>query len=560
MRFDIYISSYFVFLRDRDSKKLCFLFEDGHVDSSTFSHKFGVPVSSNSLCLSEELNSLSAIEVEVTTEGSARASEGNHRERNRDRDVDTNLTDIDFMLEFASCSAASSEDGGTVTVRVGVDELDGVFESVDLHDTESGGEDFFLVACHFGGDVSDESRTEPVATFHSGDGELTTVDGDLGTFGFTLVDDVEGALFGLRRNHGTDISTLGVTGTNLELSNARSELTDPFLGFADEDGDGEGHAALTRSAKSGTDEGVEGVFLVSIGHDDTVVLGTHVGLDALAVLGGAFEDVFTSGVTTDERNSADVRIVTEEVDGIVATVNNVETTSGKTGFSGPASELHHAVRDTLGGLHQEGVTTSEGHGEHPHGNHGREVEGGDTRANTERLLVSVEVDVSTDVAVGAALDESGDGARVFDDFEAAEDITFGISQGLTLFTGEGFGEFLSAFADDGLELQHDTHAVGDGDFLPLVESFLGVVSSSLELFRSGLRSASDELTSSRVVNIKEFGCLGVNILTVDEVLDGGNRGSSSAKIAGTTKHCLFFINNTVKKVEDLRKYIFFLND
>ena len=78
---------------------------------------------------------------------------------------------------------------------------------------------------------------------------------------------------------------------------------------------------------------IEGGILVGIGHDDTVVLGAHVRLDALAILtGGAAVDVLSGTVAADKRDGPDVLVVTDKVDTVVGTVNNVQATSWKTGL------------------------------------------------------------------------------------------------------------------------------------------------------------------------------------------------------------------------------------
>lgn len=48
---------------------------------------------------------------------------------------------------------------------------------------------------------------------------------------------------------------------------------------------------LSSGTKSGSDQLVDGVLLVGVGHDDSVVLCAHVGLDSLAVGGTTGEDM-----------------------------------------------------------------------------------------------------------------------------------------------------------------------------------------------------------------------------------------------------------------------------
>jgi hypothetical protein len=73
---------------------------------------------------------------------------------------------------------------------------------------------------------------------------------------------------------------------------------------------------LTGSTECGSSKLVQSVVFVSIRHDDTMVFCTQVGLDALAVLSTAFEDVFTRVVGSNKRDGLDVRVVADEVDSV----------------------------------------------------------------------------------------------------------------------------------------------------------------------------------------------------------------------------------------------------
>lgn len=68
------------------------------------------------------------------------------------------------------------------------------------------------------------------------------------------------------------------------VSHLVDEVGDPVLRVADKDGGGERHAALAGSAKGGARELVERRLLVRVREDRAVVLGSHVGLHALARL------------------------------------------------------------------------------------------------------------------------------------------------------------------------------------------------------------------------------------------------------------------------------------
>ena len=70
------------------------------------------------------------------------------------------------------------------------------------------------------------------------------------------------------------------------------------MGLADEDGRGEGHAALAGGAERRSDQLVQGVFFVRVGHHNAVVFRTHVTLDSLAVFRTLFVDVFSLEIIT----------------------------------------------------------------------------------------------------------------------------------------------------------------------------------------------------------------------------------------------------------------------
>lgn len=73
-------------------------------------------------------------------------SEAEHGQGYGDWDVDTDLPHVDFVHELPCVIAIGGEYRRAVTVGVGVDELDGVFESVCVYDAQNGTEDFFFIA------------------------------------------------------------------------------------------------------------------------------------------------------------------------------------------------------------------------------------------------------------------------------------------------------------------------------------------------------------------------------------------------------------------------------
>jgi len=85
-----------------------------------------LPSSSDSFPLSEERDSTLTIEVADTHETALATSERKHRERNRDWQIDTDLTTFDVMLEFPGTVTISGEDRTPISIRVLVNEVNGV--------------------------------------------------------------------------------------------------------------------------------------------------------------------------------------------------------------------------------------------------------------------------------------------------------------------------------------------------------------------------------------------------------------------------------------------------
>ena len=142
--------------------------------------------------------------------------------------------------------------------------------------------------------------------------------------------------------------------------------------------DRQGHAALSSSAEGGTGNGVKREVLVgcqvsstrpqqlTVGHDDSVVLGTEVGLDTLALGRGTLIDVVTCVVTSNKRDRLDVWVITDAVDSSCGTVNaKVSGRGRKAGITHtlmtpggmPARSHSSAMIIVAPGSRSEGLTT-----------------------------------------------------------------------------------------------------------------------------------------------------------------------------------------------------------
>lgn len=130
---------------------------------------FFFPSCGDSLELSIEVNTSFSIEVVLSSEAVLVSSEREHRKRDWDRQIDSNLSCLNFILEFPGMSTATGEDGSTVAVlipmgnpRLLVDDINRFIESLNSHDDHDWTEDLFLVAGHLGGNIVDQGRANEV--------------------------------------------------------------------------------------------------------------------------------------------------------------------------------------------------------------------------------------------------------------------------------------------------------------------------------------------------------------------------------------------------------------
>jgi len=350
---------------------------------------FFSPSGSDSLLLGVEENTSLTVEVKVTSERVLVSGEGEHGKGDGDGNVDTNLTGVDFMLELSGSGSRLGEEGATITPTVFIDELDGFFEGVNSDDTEDGAEDFFIVALHTGFNVIEDSGSNEVTLGVFRMDEASTIEGNLGAFLFSRVDVTNDSFLQSSINERAEVDSFISTDTDLELLGFFDQIGDPILGFTDKDGGGQGHASLSSGTKSSSSQSVQSFFLIGIGEEDTVVLGTHVGLDSLTVLATFVVNVFTCLVRADEGDRFNAGMFNDIVDGIVTTVNQVDNTLGELNVLEELGQESGGTSDLFGGLQDVGVTAGDTDGEHPKGNHDGEVEGGNTSTDTEGNSVTV---------------------------------------------------------------------------------------------------------------------------------------------------------------------------
>lgn len=92
------------------------------------------------------------------------AADSRETYRYRNGHVDANLTGLNLTLEAASGRTRASEDGGTVTVLVGIDHVNGFVDGLDVQADKDRAKNLLSVALHMRLDVGDDGRTNLQST------------------------------------------------------------------------------------------------------------------------------------------------------------------------------------------------------------------------------------------------------------------------------------------------------------------------------------------------------------------------------------------------------------
>src|SRR3989344_1689665 len=482
------------------------------------------PALGDRLGLGVEGHHLLAVRAQVAELGGARTGEGEQRDRYRDRHVDAHLANVDFLLEVTGRRAGAGEQGGTVAIRVGVDDLDRLAQAGGLHDAQHRAEDFFAVHGHLRSDVGEDGRADEVAVLVARHARVAAIQFEFGAFFDATGDQAVDAIQGSAGNDRADVGARFGAAIDLEGFGPLDQVRQPGLRFTYQNHYRQGHAALASGAEGSAQQVVQGLLLVGIGQDDGVVLRAHHALCAFAVLRGAVVDVSADLGRTHEGHGLDVRMITNQVHRIDAAVDDVEYALGYTGLQRQFDEAHGHEWVLLGRLEDEGVAGGDGHREHPQWDHRREVERGDAGAHAQRLHQGVGVDAVGAVAGQLAPLQVTDGGGVLDHFQAAEHITFGIRQGLALFGGEQGGQFLDVLADQLLVFEEDPRAGADRGLAPGLEGFLGAGHGGIHFFGGGEWHTSEDFLGGRVDHVTPLGTARFDELAVDEELDAWNAG------------------------------------
>ena len=266
--------------------------------------------------------------------------------------------------------------------------------------------------------------------------------------------------------------------TDLQPLCPGDELLDPLFAIADGDQDAQGHAPLPCGSERCSGDGVERLLLVGVWHQDGVILGSQIRLDAFPVFARSIPDVFARGVGPDKGDGLDARVVAQKIDRLGTSVDERDDTCGDTRTGGEFDEHGRRSGITFGRFDEERVTGPDGDRQGPQRDHGRKVE----PVRRDRVVVSrawhmqdVSIDAPDpdpysrtdggpyaqrappDIRIHirrhlqlVARQHLWQGAHRVYHLETSEDVPLGVCKRLALFEDDGLGEVVVVLPDESL--------------------------------------------------------------------------------------------------------------
>src|SRR5690554_6562433 len=471
------------------------------------------PAGGDGLGFGVETYCLLAVSVLVAVERTLPAGEREERQGHRNGNVHSHLAHIDLVLEAAGGATVVGEDGGAVAIRTVVNQLNGFAKVVRVHAGEHRPENFFFIDIHFRRHLAEQRGPYPVTVRQAIHGAAATIQHQFRTLRFTCGNQGFDTLLGLTADNGAIAGTGVVPGTRAYLRHGFLEFRYPLLCGADKHRHGDRHAALAGGAHRGTHQGIDHLLLVGIRHDHHVVLGAGKALYALHVAGAGFVDVTADRYRTHKGNGLDDGIVQQGIYLLLGTVHYLQNALGRTGFFEQFRQAHRGERILLGRFQYKDITAGDGHGEHPQGNHGREVKRGNAGARAKGLDPGVGVHFPRDVFNGLAHYHGRHVGGMLYHFDTAPDIALGVVKGLAGFLGQNFGNLVVVFFQQCLVTQHDPGPLGYRGFFPALEHLTGVVDGLAHFVCRGAGHLGDDFVSGWVGHVDPVLGLALNKFT-----------------------------------------------
>ena len=290
-------------------------------------------------------------------------------------------------------------------------------------------------------------------------------------------------------------------------------------GLADGHGNRDRHATLAGGAVARTDQGIDRLVHVGVGHHDGVVLGTTEALAAFAAGGRTLIDILRDRRGADEADGLDVGIVEDRIHRFLVAIDDVEDARRQSRLDHQLRQHHRHAGIALGGFQDKGIAAGDRRGKLPHRNHGGEIERRDAGDHAQGLTERVDVDAGTGAFGVFALHQVGNADSKLDDLKAALNVALGVGNGLAVLARQNVGELVVVALRQFEELHHHARPalrIGCG---PLRLSSTRILDGGAQLRLGGERDLGLDVAGHRLENIsKPAGCTR-NLTAANEMPD-----------------------------------------
>ena len=173
-----------------------------------------------------------------------------------------------------------------------------------------------------------------------------------------------------------------------------------------------------------------------------MVFRTAETLNALTVRATAAVDVLRNRRGADKTNALHNWVVEKGVHGLLVAIDDLKDAFGKACLFHQLREHERYRRISLRRFEDERIAAGDRWGEHPHRDHGREVERRDTRGDAQGLAHGIHVDPGTCTVGELALEHLRCANAVFDNFKATLHVAFRVWNSLAVLARKRFGKFV----------------------------------------------------------------------------------------------------------------------
>ena len=414
------------------------------------------------------------------------------RHRHRNGHVDPYHTGLHAVEEILRRAPVAREDRGAVAELVGIDQRERILETAGANHREHRAEDLLAVDAHFGRDPVEQCRAQEEAALIVLEQEIAAVGHQLRPFGHALFDIAAHLVAMLGRYQRAHVVAVIRARADPQRLDAGDQPLDQAVRrfLAHRHGHADRHAALACRTVSRAHQIIDRLVHVRIGHDHHVVLCPAQRLHPLAGLRTAPVDILGHRRRSHEAHRRDPRIVEQRIHRKLVSLHHGEHPVGQAGLLQQQRQLDAQPRIALGRLEDKAVAAGQRHREHPHGDHGGEVERRDARHHAQRLADRKRVDVAPHAFGVFALEQLRDATGELHHFQPAHDLALRVGQHLAVLAGDQRGQPVDIALHQVAEAEQHPRADMRRGRRPARESRLGAGDGPIDQRRVGQSHAA----------------------------------------------------------------------